>query len=135
MLLFSATTSIRPRPAPTSVRTADPAAPRVLFRTFTLETVLAVAKGATCNTAMALLLVAAKVAAGMGAPPAQLLPSERLILLEIAVGKTLAQVSEAVNYSERHVRRLLRSVLVKASTADRAEALEFFASQLDSDAA
>ncbi len=82
-----------------------------------------------------ILAPAGIVAAGMGAPPDELLPSERMVLLEVARGKTLAQVSEAVNYSERHVRRLLRSVLVKAGTDDRAEALEFFASQLEPDAA
>lgn len=70
------------------------------------------------------------IAACFGAYRARLTPSEHLVLTQIAEGRTAAEIAERTYFSDRHVRRLLHSILVKAETDDRLEAVAYFRSEL-----
>jgi DNA-binding NarL/FixJ family response regulator len=60
----------------------------------------------------------------------QLLPSERAVLRCIAAGHSVVEAANRTCYSERHVRRLLHSILVKAGTSDRTKAVARFQAEV-----
>lgn len=70
------------------------------------------------------------LAALLGQDRRQLTAAERIVFLQLLDGRTLAQVADATHYSERHVRRILSTVLAKAGTRSRSEAADFFSSEL-----
>lgn len=55
---------------------------------------------------------------------------ERVVMSQLADGRTVAEVAEAQCYSDRHVRRILNTILAKAGTRNRQEAFEFFREEL-----
>jgi len=63
--------------------------------------------------------VASALANGIG--PTRLLPGEVVVLRLLAEHRTVAAVASAAHYSERHVRRILQSLHLKAGTSDREE--------------
>lgn len=56
---------------------------------------------------------------------------ERAVLRLAGSGLTVERMAEHLHFSDRHVRRLLHSVLAKAGTTSRAAAMEYFQDQLD----
>lgn len=70
------------------------------------------------------------LAALLGQDRRQLTAAERLVFRQLLDGRTLAQVAENTHYSERHVRRILSTVLAKAGTRSRTEAADFFSGEL-----
>ncbi len=73
-----------------------------------------------------LLASADLVASCFGAYRATLSPGESLIVPLLAEDRTTAQIADQLHFSERHVRRLIHSILVKAETNDRREAAAIF---------
>lgn len=72
------------------------------------------------------ILAPARLLAACVDDDVSLSPGEQLVLEHIAVGSTVAHTAEETFYSERHVRRLLQSILAKAGTSDRVEAVKYF---------
>lgn len=61
---------------------------------------------------------------------AKLTERERHVLREVADGRSVAEVASATCYSERHIRRVLSSVITKAGASSRAEAAAYFREEL-----
>ena len=69
----------------------------------------------------------------VGTPTDSLSDAERGVLRLVAAGETLEQVAARLHYSDRHVRRILQAVLVKAGTTSRAVAAEVFEAEIAAD--
>lgn len=66
----------------------------------------------------------------VGGTTVKLTQRERYVLSEIDGGRTVAQIASATCYSERHVRRVLSSIMAKSGASSRAEAAEYFREEL-----